>query len=129
MYKTLIVSCILMNFYTALYAQSLSKDSLIKAAYADAKGFRLNRQDFKTFRKSRSNSYSDLFKPTKANVGDTTLLADSVYVNAFRNAAYGKTLKRRTTGHYFLMGGVIYVAITVVATVVLLFVLIGQATK
>lgn len=112
-----------------LRAQSLGKDSLIKAAHTDAGNFRLNRQNFKAFRKNRSNSYSDLFKPTKANVSDTTLLRDSVYVNAFRNAAYRKTLKRRTTGHYFLMGGVIYVAITVVATVVLLFVLLGHATK
>ena len=119
----------MMLSFGGLFSQSLSKDSLIKAAYADAENFKLNRQNFKVFRKSRSNSYSDLFKPAKANVSDTTLLRDSVYVNAFRNAAYRKTLKRRTTGHYFLMGGVIYVAITVVATVVLLFVLLGHATK
>jgi len=129
MYKILIVSFILINFSKALYSQPLSKDSLIKTANTDAKRFRLNRQDFKTFRKSRGNSYSDLFKPTKAHVSDTINLADSVYVNAFRNAAYGKTLKRRTTGHYFLMGGILYVVITVVASLVLLFVLIGQATK
>lgn len=129
MAKLLIISLIMMLSFEGLFAQSLSKDSLIKAAYADAENFKLNLQNFKAFRKNRSNSYSDLFKPTKANVSDTTLLRDSVYVNAFRNAAYRKTLKRRTTGHYFLMGGVIYVVITVVATVVLLFVLLGHATK
>jgi hypothetical protein len=129
MAKLLIISLIIVLSFEGLCAQPLRKDSLIKAARADAGNFKLNRKDFKSFRKTRSNSYSDLFKPTKANVSDTTLLTDSVYVNAFRNAAYSKTLKRRTTGHYFLMGGLIYVAITVVATVVLLFVLLGHAAK
>ena len=130
MFKLLTISAVfvfLMAF--DVQAQIAGKDSLIKTAYADAKRFKLNKANFKHFRKIKINSYSDLFKPTKANVNDTALLFDSVYVNAYRNAAYAKTMKRRTTGHYFLMGGVIYVAVTVVASLVLLFVLIGQATK
>ncbi|CAM3874239.1 hypothetical protein MUGA111182_14555 [Mucilaginibacter galii] len=110
-------------------AQPLRKDSVVKTAYNDVKRFKLYKEEFKKFKKNKTNSNSDLFKPTKATVSDTASLADSVYVNAFRNAAYNKTLKRRTTGHYFLVGGAVYVAVVAVASVVVLFVLLAKATK
>jgi len=129
MLKLLVFSLIGLFLTADLQAQTLRKDSVVKDAFTDVKRFKLNKQQFKEFRKNKTNSYSDLFKPTKATVSDTANLADSVYVNAFRNAAYNKILKRRTTGHYFLMGGVIYTAATLAATVVLLFVVLAKATK
>lgn len=129
MLKLLVFSLIGLFLTADLQAQTLRKDSVVKDAFTDVKRFKLNKQQFKEFRKNKTNSYSDLFKPTKATVSDTANLADSVYVNAFRNAAYNKTLKRRTTGHHFLMGGVIYTAATLAATVVLLFVVLAKATK
>lgn len=126
MLKPLIFSLLILLAISGLHAQTLSRDSLVKLANADVRNFKLNRSDFKRFRKSRSNSYSDLFKPTKATVADTTLLTDSVYVNAFRNAAYGKTRKRHTTGHYFLIGGTIYVAANFLAGVVIILVLLAK---
>ena len=112
-----------------LQAQAISRDSLVDSAFADVKKFKLSKQQFKEFKKNKTNSYSDLFKPTEAGVSNPGFLADSVYVNAFRNAAYQKTLKRRTTGHYFLVGGVAYVVVVAVATVVVLLVLLAKATK
>ncbi|MBS1527441.1 MAG: hypothetical protein JST19_17470 [Bacteroidetes bacterium] len=95
-------------------AQTAPADSITKIARADAKNFRLNKQDFKKFRKDRRNANSDYFKPARANVSNAALLGDSVYVKAYRAAAYAKTRHRHTTGHYVLLGGI---ALTVVALV------------
>ena len=111
MIKALIASVMLLLLGTAVTGQTLSADSLTQLVNADVKSFKLNKADFKIFRKDRSKKYSDWFKPVKGNVSDTALLADSAYVKAFRNAAYYKTLKRRTTGHYFLVGRLIYAAV------------------
>lgn len=129
MFKLLLISLIGVLLTFDLHAQTISRDSLVNSAFADIKKFKLNKQQFKEFKKNKSNSYSDLFKPTEASVSNIGFLADSVYVNAFRNAAYQKTLKRRTTGHYFLVGGVAYVVVVAVATVVVLLVLLAKATK
>lgn len=129
MLKSLLFSLIGLLLTVDLQAQTIGRDSLVNRAFADVKKFKLSKQQFKEFKKNKNNSYSDLFKPTEASVGNIAFLADSIYVNAFRNAAYQKTLKRRTTGHYFLIGGVAYVVVVAVATVVVLFVLLAKATK
>ena len=98
----------------AAKAQTAHTDSLVNMARADAKNFRLNDADFKKFRQNRGNSGSDYFKPAAANVSNSALLADSVYVMAYRQAAYAKTHHRHTAGHYILWGGA---ALTVVVLV------------
>ena len=92
---------------SALKAKSPPVDSLVKIAQSDAKKFRLNKADMKKFRKDRRNSNSDFFKPAKNSVSDTTLLADSVYVKAYRMAAYNKTRKRRTVWHGVWIGAIV----------------------
>ncbi|MDO3628608.1 hypothetical protein [Mucilaginibacter sp. BT774] len=87
-------------------AQTTAADSLVRIAQGDAKNFRLNAADFKKFRKNRGNSGSDYFKPVPANVSNSALLNDSVYVMAYRQAAYAKTHHRHSAGHYILWGGV-----------------------
>ncbi len=101
-------------FVSALKAESLPVDSLVKIAQSDAKKFRLNKADMKRFRKDRRNSNSDFFKPAKNSVSDTTLLADSVYVKAYRLAAYNKTRKRRTVWHGVWIGAIADAAAVVV---------------
>ncbi|OKS89562.1 hypothetical protein [Mucilaginibacter polytrichastri] len=50
---------------------------------------------------------SDYFKPNNVTTRDTALLRDSIYVKAFRDAAYQRTTARRTAGHYIaIFGGV-----------------------
>ncbi len=132
MKKMLIVSLLLLVFVVGnVFAQSIKKDSIIKIATADAQNFQLNKSDLEKFRIDRRDQLvqmhkpskmfdrnyqeqvrtqkvdytSDYFKPTKATVSDSTLLTDSVYVKAFREAAYNKTLKRRTAGHYIAVYG------------------------
>ena len=100
---------------SAAKAQTAGTDSLIRIARADAKNFRLNDQDFKQFRKNRGNSGSDYFKPVAANVSNSALLQDSVYVMAYRQAAYAKTHHRHTAGHYVLWGGAAVAVVVLVA--------------
>ncbi|MDB5135690.1 MAG: hypothetical protein JWP37_2293 [Mucilaginibacter sp.] len=109
MLKVLIIGVLLVSF-SALKgeAQTLGADSVTKAAFADARSFRLDKQDMKRFRKDRKNSHSDFFKPVKANMRDTALLKDSVYVTAYRQAAYNKTRKRRTAWHYAWVTAAVY---------------------
>jgi hypothetical protein len=105
----------------ALRANSLPVDSLVKVAQADAGKFRLNDADLKNFRKNRRNATSDYFKPVKANVSDTTLLADSEYVKAYRTIAYNKTRKRRTVWHHVWVGATVLYGATLVLIMAIVF--------
>ena len=67
-------------------------------------------------RKNRGNSGSAYFKPVAANVSNKALLGDSVYVIAYRQAAYAKTRHRHTAGHYVLWGGVALTVVVLVAS-------------
>lgn len=110
----------------SLFSQTVSKDSIIKIAQTDVKLFKLSSEDFQIFRKNKGNYTSDFFKPKLGAVSDTLLLKDSVYVKAYRQAAYNKSLKKRTIGHYILVGGAVYAVLTVVVAIVTLFVVLGK---
>ena len=117
MIKLFFITLLLASITTlAARAQTTATDSLVRIAQADAKNFRLNDADFKKFRKNRGNSGSDYFKPQAANVSNTALLNDSVYVMAYRQAAYAKTRHRHTVGHYILWGGVGLTVVILVAS-------------
>jgi hypothetical protein len=117
MIKRFFIALLLASIATlAVEAQTTAADSLVKVAQADAKNFRLNNVDFKRFRKNRGNSGSDYFKPLAADVSNSALLSDSVYVMAYRQAAYAKTHHRHTAGHYILWGGVGLAVVVLVAT-------------
>jgi C-terminal processing protease CtpA/Prc len=104
MLKPLLITAFLIALLTAgTQAQTLSRDSIINIAKADAKNFRLNDADLKKFKKKWKKT-SDYFKPTKTNVSDTTLLRDSVYVQTYRYVAYVKTRSRHSTGYYVIFG-------------------------
>jgi len=147
MKKILIVSMLLVVCSAvSLFAQDIKRDSIIKIAMADAENFELNKKDMEKFRIDRRDQLlgmhdpskmfdrnyreqvrtqkvdytSDYFKPTKAMVSDSTLLTDSVYVKAFRDAAYNKTLKKRTAGHYIAIFGSIAVVVTAFIAIVTL---------
>ena len=100
---------------------STIRDSLVRDSLAhiedtdhmgkrDGRRLRLSKIQWQKFNHDMRNAGSDLFKPTLHTVSDTLLLKDSVYVHAFRIAAYYKALKDqdpgRTVGHYILMGSV-----------------------
>ncbi|TAF45136.1 MAG: hypothetical protein EAZ51_01685 [Sphingobacteriales bacterium] len=106
--------------FTAL-GQSLNQDSLNKAntARADAEFFKLNKEQLKMFRNKRFAENSDYFKPTLVHTSNVSLLNDSVYVKVFKNKAYQKALlqKKRTVGHYVLIGTGVYFGISVVTMV------------
>jgi hypothetical protein len=116
-----------------LSAQSINRDSLIhdsvgrdsivhdsimnvpriiEAAKMDGRRLRLSAIQREKFIADKKNSNSDLFKPRIGIVSDATLINDSVYVKAFRATAYKKAYRyrKRTTGHYVLVGGIIAVS-------------------
>lgn len=118
-----VVTFLLLIFimFGQLYAQEIRSDSLEikrKIASYDAKHFKLDKKVWKAFRKHNFAYTSDYFKPNIVNVSDPNLLTDSAYVKAFRVVAHKKTTKRHTTGHYFLVGGGIYVVCTIVLIIV-----------
>lgn len=96
-------------------AQTISHDSLmVEIANTDVKTFKLNGNKLKQFRVHHFSPSSDYFKPTPVNTSDTSLLKDSTYIKAFKQAAYNKTLHRRTTGHYVLIIGSIAIGVTLI---------------
>ena len=96
-----------------LFSQNINRDSLRKAAFSrdsirqdsivekdkikanarwDARKQKLNPIQLQLFKVDKKNSTSDFFKPQKKFVSDTALLSDSVYVKAFRQAAYERAI-------------------------------------
>jgi len=82
------------------------RDSVVKIAQKDAKKLKLSKADLKVFRRDRTNQSGDFFEPDKTTTPDTTLLRDSVYVHAFRMAAYKRYKHKRTAAHYAIVGEV-----------------------
>jgi len=108
---SIITQCLLCLTAGKLSAQSISRDSLKRAAFSrdsliqdsiadvartinlakmDGRRLRLSARQKKLFNADKQNSSSDLFKPRPGLVSDTALLKDSVYVKAFRMAGYRK---------------------------------------
>jgi hypothetical protein len=109
MLRLLALISVLISFSALkVQAQNLKDDSVKNIAIADAKKFRLDKADLKIFKHNRHNSNSDYFKPAKANVTDTTLLRDSVYVKAYRQKAWKRTRNRRTLWHYAWVTEAVY---------------------
>ncbi|RDC56499.1 hypothetical protein DU508_12995 [Pedobacter chinensis] len=100
-------------------AQNLQVDSIKAIAISDAKLFRLDQATLKKFKKNK-NSNSDYFKPNIYTTRNITLLSDSTYVKQFREIAYNQSLKRKTTGHYVLIGGVALVGSLLIISLVAL---------
>ena len=95
----------------SLIRDSINRDSTVDIAHTismgkrDGNRFRLNKIQLQKFKHDMKNAGSDLFKPTLHTVSDTMLLKDSVYVNAFRMAAYNRAMKygkQTVAGRVFL---------------------------
>jgi hypothetical protein len=119
MIKTLALIILLtFNNFTGLIAQPKANKTIVLIARSDVKKrFKLTKAEFQQFRKDKRNTTSDLFKPKTHTVSDTTLLADSVYVEAYRNFAYRQartTLDSRLVmwiGGSIIAAGVTYIAL------------------
>jgi hypothetical protein len=83
---------------TAFIRDSLTRDSMayaskiISIARWDARKLKLSFTQTQEFKADIKNNRSDFFKPQRKFVSDTTLMLDSVYVKAFRLAAYEKAI-------------------------------------
>lgn len=122
MLKTIYLSLFLCSVISTAFCQATHRDSLNKAAKADAKTFRLDDAIWKKY-KRKLPSTSDHFKPTEANQKNSARLTDSVYVKAFRQAAFKKNKQRRTPWHYVWIGGSIAggVFVALAATIIISF--------
>jgi hypothetical protein len=74
---------------------------------------------FQAYRRTRELA-CDFFKPTPSAISDTALVRDSVYVKTYREEAWKRTRRRRTFGHYALVGGAVITGAAVIAMWVLL---------
>jgi hypothetical protein len=106
----LVLFCSILS--TAL-CQPTRRDSLIKAARTDAKRFRLDGAIWKKHKRTLLPS-SDYFKPKDGKQKHLTLITDSVYVEAYRQAAYKSNKHRRTPWHYMLVGSSITAGLYVI---------------
>lgn len=98
------------------------RDSITKAARADAKSFKLDDAIWKKYR-HRLPATSDYFKPSEANSKNAALLADSDYVDAYRKAAFKRNKHRHTPWHYVLIGGSVATGIVILGlTAIIIYV-------
>lgn len=106
----LVVSLLIPVFSGTAFSQTSNPDSLKKIAIADVQNFKLKEETIKKIRNQRSESSSDYFKPTKEQVSNALLLSDSLYVNAYREAAYSKVRSIKAEGKRGGIGTIGYVA-------------------
>jgi hypothetical protein len=104
--KVLILFLLFFSATFQLLAQVTKADSVafkITIATSDARHFKTNKQINLAYRKHRITHTSDYFKPITNAVDSPNFTADSVYVKAYKNAAYEKTTDRRNFRRYVLM--------------------------
>jgi hypothetical protein len=121
MYKshTTVLLFIILNTAT-LMAQQMSEKALTKVARRDVgRHFVLTKAEYKLFKQDKRNITSDLFKPKPNTVSDTSLLADSVYVKAYRNFAYINARSKADSGIVIVVGTGIIVSCLALTFIVL----------
>jgi hypothetical protein len=123
------IICLLLFFCTVQVTgqcQTTHRDSLIKAAQADAKKFKLDDAVWKKYKRTLPPT-SDYFKPEEANQKNLAQINDSLYVKAYRQAAFKRNKHRHTPWHYVLLGGSISAGVIVVGiAAVLIFIAPGM---
>lgn len=130
--KNLLLLFLMLGSAIRVSAQETKIDSVAfktKIATEDAKHFKLDKQVWQVNRRAGFDPSSDYFKPNATNAAHPGWLTDSAYVKAYRNAAYRKNLKRRTTGHYFLVGGGIYVAALGISSLIIIVAVLSGGLK
>lgn len=119
MLRILFLSLFLVAGISAAQCQSTHRDSIIKAARADAKQFRLEDAVWKQY-KRKLPATSDYFKPTQVKQRNPAVLSDSLYVQTYRKEAFKRNKHRRTPWHYVLVGGSIAGGVIVVGVAAIL---------
>lgn len=126
--KRTLVLILLINILAvcSVVAQQTKRDSVINRAAKDAKFLKLSDTDLKRFKADKANYSADFFKPNPGTTADSTLLADSVYVKAFRSEAYKRYVSKRSVGHYALLGVGAYVVISIIVALIIVATLAGN---
>jgi hypothetical protein len=115
----IIVLFTLFSYPLCLIAQKkFTNKQIIAFAKVDANNFKLNDKDLKDFRKRRDIN-AVYFKPDSNSTSNYALINDSTYIKAYTEKAYRKTEKRRTFGHYALIGGIAVVSAFTIVVVAL----------
>lgn len=120
--KVIYLSLLLCTIANAAFSQSQHRDSILKVARADARKFRLEDAVWKKYKRNLPST-SDHFKPAKgSNQVSAELITDSIYVQAYREAAFKKNKHRRTTWHKVLVGtGIAAGAYVIMAAAIIIF--------
>ncbi|MGA9651348.1 hypothetical protein [Pedobacter sp.] len=111
MFKSLLFASLLTSALSGnAFSQTSNPDSIKRIAVADVQNFMLKEETIKKIRNQRSESSSDYFKPSKEQASNTSLLNDSIYVKAYRDAAYNKIRNSKAETKRGGIGTVGYVA-------------------
>lgn len=111
MFKSLLFASLLTSALSGnAFSQTSYPDSIKRIAVADVQNFMLKEETIKKIRNQRSESSSDYFKPSKEQASNTSLLNDSIYVKAYRDAAYNKIRNSKAETKRGGIGTVGYVA-------------------
>ncbi|WP_231491508.1 hypothetical protein [Pedobacter sp. Leaf170] len=93
------------------FSQTVQPDSIKKIAATDAEKFKISDENLKKFKAERSKASSDIFKPISSSVNNVSLLNDSVYVMAYKQAAHKNTKNAiKSSKKHSAIGTVGYVA-------------------
>ncbi len=98
-----------------------------QTAREDVKIFKLPPDVLKRFKAAHFPKTSDYFKPTKQYASNYALLNDSDYVQAFRKAAYNRSLRQplHPTGTFFIIFGSVVGGIALIMALLASFVNLG----
>lgn len=122
MLRIIFLCLLFMVCFSAAQGQSTHRDSVLKAARADVRDFRLDDAIWKKYKRSLPAT-SDYFKPFAVKQGSEALLTDSVYVQAYRKEAFKRNKHRRTPWHYVWVGGSVAAGVFVLGvTAILIFI-------
>jgi hypothetical protein len=119
MFRILLLCLLFTASFSAARCQTTHRDSVLKAARADARDFRLDDAIWKKYKRGLPAT-SDYFKPFSVKQGDKALLTDSVYVQAYRKEAFKRNKHRRTPWHYVLVGGSVAAGVVVLGIAAIL---------
>jgi hypothetical protein len=93
-----------------------------QAAKNDARHFKLKRDILKKFKTEHLPNTSDYFKPDAYYAQDATMLNDSAYVKAFRQAAFYKAVEQKdhSGGKVYIIAGSIIVGVALIVTAIVI---------
>jgi len=95
LFTAMLFAVLLCTLKSTAQNKAADLETLTNKARFDARRFRRDKTQLSKFKTFNFPTSSDYFKPRALSVSDSTLLRDSVFVNAYRTAAFYNTVNMR----------------------------------